>query len=347
MSNKLELPMDPQFEQQSDIVTKTWGLESSDWRQMDFGNALCWRFVADQTPYFLKQMRSEIVGTEERIREILDVQTYFSDQGLPVVRPVATTNGTFYINRPEGYYTLYPFVSHRLIPKNELSDKNITSLAQTLAAMHRAGAKGDMIISKVFKGWKEPHKFNETIARLRDTINERKLAGISTSLDELVLQGLEIKEDIVNGIGRAYEDLGLNSDHLTHGDFHERNIFFDETDRVAAIIDFDTVEMAPRSREIARACDLLCLDKRNLIGLALEKARLFLRTYREEYPVSLEELKKGWRVHLMKTGMSLFGYIEYYYANGKNAEHFIRDEHAQHLKFYWDNLDEIVSSIYH
>lgn len=347
------LPQDavPNTEDQSAkmLLNDNWGINPSKLIPIPMGNALCWRLVtSDNEELFFKQMREEVVPSEVRAGEIVEVQNYFASQGLPVVKPQATKNGSFYIHSNGAYFIVYPFVKSELkASRDDLTQANLDSMAEVLAKMHIAGAKKEAPkVGKVFKGWKSPDSFNETIAKLRQFLEQKSAAP--SGLDDrdlLVLRALDAKSRIINQNTVAYEDLGLKSDHLTHGDYQERNVFFGGDGNVEWLIDFDACEMAPRSREIARAIDLLCIDRKDLSEAGLAKAKRFFQKYNAINPISADEVYKGWFTSLMKTGMSLFGYTEYYFNGDQRAIRLIDDEDAEKLEEYFARLREVVEIV--
>ena len=330
------------------LLQENWGIIPTNIVAIPLGNALCWKVTRqDGQDLFFKQMRPEMVGSEERIEEILRVQEYFASKGLPVVKPSATRDGRLYVLDEGSFFIVYPFISStQKTNPLELNQQNLDSLAQTLAKLHQVGdSKERPIISKVFGGWKSIDKFKSRIATVREEIEKRKANGQFTDFEINVLRGLEVKERMIGGATKRYEEFELESKTLTHGDYHERNVYFNENDEVEWLIDWDTCEMGPRSRELARAIDLLCIDRGDLSSDGLSKAKAFFQKYNSIYPITKDELYKGWYTHLMMTGMSLFGYTEYYLNNSQKAKRFIEDEKAEELELFFSKLEEVVDFI--
>lgn len=337
-----------EYKEASELLQQNWGINPTNMITIPLGNALCWKITTDKgEDLFFKQMRPEIVGSEVRIEEILEVQNYFASQGLPVVKPSATQSGNLYILNNGSFFIVYPFIqSKQKTHPSDLNQRNLDSLSETLAKLHHAGSKPEApTISKIFGGWKSIDRFKSRIASVRDEIEKRKVRGQFTNFEIEVLRGLEVKERMIVSADKDYEEFGLQSDTLTHGDYHERNVYFNENDDVEWIIDLDACEMAPRSRELARAIDLLCIDRSDLSIEGLARAKAFSQKYNSIFPISKEELYKGWYTQLMMTGMSLFGYTDYYLNNSAKSKRFIEDEKAEELEKYFNKLEEVVNFI--
>jgi Ser/Thr protein kinase RdoA (MazF antagonist) len=330
------------------LSINVWGIIPREIKEVPVGNAKIFKITTqDDKIVIFKQMRSEMVGSKTRIEEILNTQEYFAKEGLLVVRPIQTKDGKFYFEQNGNFTTVYPFInSQQKTHKSELDQTNLDSLAETLAKLHIAGAKTDAPrVNKVFEGWKSLDKFDANIEVVREEIEKRKRSGSLNEIDNIILNALDTKQKMIHSIDLKYEDLGLKSNHLTHGDYQERNIFFDLKGNVEWIIDFDACEMAPRSRELARAIDLLCINRSDFTESGLENARRFYQKYNAIYPVTTDEFYKGYIANVMKTGVSLFYYKEYYFQNDSRVIQPIREENVSQILVQFQDLRRIVDFI--
>jgi Ser/Thr protein kinase RdoA (MazF antagonist) len=285
--------------------------------RMQYGNALCWKVEIEGEKLFFKKVRPDIISSEERFEEVIKVQNLLAHNDIPVVKPVPTKNGDLYFKDQESLYILYPFVSGITKSRQDLNDTNVTSLAKTLANIHLSGKGPVFQLSYQFKGWKSKNQFNDTAKSLIDLINQKE---VKTELDEISIRYINAKSRIVNSMKLTFEELNLTNDHIIHGDYQENNVFFGEDDNVKWVIDLDTAQQSPRAREVARAIDMMCINRSDLTESGIRKARLFFKTYCEVYPMNSTELRIGFLAQFMKTSYSLFQFTEHYFNHGKNGE---------------------------
>lgn len=324
------------------IVEKNYDLKILTSKRLGAGNAETWRLETDNGSKFFKKFRGDIVTSDTRVDEVLRTMDLFRSKGIPVPSPFKTSEGESYLTFEGSRYILYPFVDGRHIPSKDLNVQNIESAAKVLAKIHLIGKGQFPELSYKFKSWKTKDDFNTRIEIIRQVINSKKELD---QIDKKTLKDLDAKSLIVNSNQLSYEEMGLLSDHLVHGDYQEMNLFFDDNGTVKWVIDFDTSQLNTRSRELARAIQLLCFTNTGKSKEDIEKARIFFKSYNQVYPITSEELKKGFIVQFMKLAYSYWVYTEYYITGTQNAAEWIINEPAQELQQYWLRLDKIVSQI--
>lgn len=205
-----------------EMINTIYGIDAQDVQNIQEGNANCWKILTSQEPIFFKKFRGDIVQDESRIKEIIDVQQLFARNGVPVLLPLQTLEGKSYSSEQGGFYIAYPYARGEQKKKEKLDQTNIESAAHNLARMHLVGRNSHINLSYVFKGWKSKEEFQGKATKLEQFIKSKsKLEDV----DEYALQQIDLKRQVINSLNNVYANLGLESDHITHGDYHEKICF--------------------------------------------------------------------------------------------------------------------------
>lgn len=107
---------------------------------------------------------------------------------------------------------------------------------ETLAHIHLAGREdhSDIDVPEQ-KSWNR-EEFLEKAATIEECIS---LLPELSEYDLLALRSIEFKQELAR-VNPIHPDmLGLKNDHLIHGDYHGRNIFYNADDEVSHVFDFE------------------------------------------------------------------------------------------------------------
>ena len=273
--------------------------------------------VGGGTKYFLKKYRFD---NETRVADVHMAKKYFAGAGIPVIVPLPTVGGRTYITFGERFYAVFPFIADRQLEREDITSSASVSLGKMLGLIHLRGKNASLPINHFFKPWDKEKTFQK-FSDIEAVIG--KLPSLS-DFDKLALQDLSLKKKLISENSETYEDLGLESDHLIHGDYLYHNVFFDSDDRVSWVFDFEKTQYCPRTYEIFRSM-ILSFDIRDT-----SNARQYLDSYRKIYPISNEELSTGLKLFYLATIYGMWIQDEHYLKNNPRADIF--------LEFGYDRL---------
>lgn len=284
--------------------------------------------------YFVKTYRSKY--DLQDIKNIHKVKQYFCQNNIPVIMPLKTQAGETFSELRGKYYAIFPFVSAKTLTPAKAPMKAVRSMAGMQANIHllsrhqlpkihettvsvwhktRALSKGRKIVN-ILAGIKNPDKFDKTAMKL------------------VPWKMTEIKRSRVTP-----SSIGLKNDHLVHGDYHGLNLFFDDNDEVSHVYDLEKTVLAPRSYELVRAMDYICLD-----DFDFRKAGEYLRAYREVYPISDSEFRKGFLFYATKGVFTFWIEEAHYLENNSRTDVFYENDNT-HTKYYHEHFEEMVNQI--
>ena len=263
------------------------------------------------TKYFLKKYR---FTDESRIKEVHEAKNFFAQGGIPVILPIPTKEGQTYFSFEGSFYALFPFVEGKQFERGELTPKAITSMAQMLARIHLIGKTSTLSNTDSFKMMSR-----EAFLTKYDLIQvEIDKITIPTEFDFLAKKCMDLKKKIVTENILTTDDLVLPNDYLIHGDYLDHNLFFNEDDEVIYVFDFEKVMYAPRAYELWRSLMYSEVDKDT-----------YIKAYRKIYPISDDELKKGFALYCLKQSRILWTESEHYLKGNLRVDQFLVSEYER------------------
>lgn len=289
--------------------------------------------------FFLKQYSEEY--SWEILNDIHKVKFFFANSGIPVILPYEDINKGTIFEFKEKYFSLFPFAEGKILSREKLTKREFCNLGKLLAEVHILSREKLLIRIEREKGKWSKEKFLEKSKFILEKI---KTIEKKTEFDKLTLSVLNKKFEIVMKNNLIAEDLGLTNDHLLHGDYHEKNVFFNDDGSVKYLFDWEKTCLGPRAFELARAIDLICLDG-NYEKKNIDSAKWFLDGYMEIYPIKKDEFIKGMTYYFIKKAHSLWIETEHYINNTQRVDGFFQREFLM-LSYYHENFDLLVNSIY-
>ena len=177
-----------------------------------------YKISTEKGDFFLKKYR---FNDRKKIQEIHSAKRYFSEGGVPVIMPINTLSGETFLKYEDSYLALFPFVSGLQPERGDLSDKMIVSLGRMLGQIHLLGRESTLKIEGVFSGWGK-----EDALQIAQSI-EDKLEQVEdkNDFDKLAQKVVTLKKELINKNNVNFSDLGLENDHLIHGDYLDQNVF--------------------------------------------------------------------------------------------------------------------------
>lgn len=292
-------------------------------------------FLSDgKNKFFLKKYRFD---NSSRIAEIHASKKYFADGGIPVILPVSLLNGDTFFEHDGAYYALFPFVEGKHLERGNLTEASIISLGQMLGKIHLLGKESKLAIDDHFKIESEEN----TLKKIENILTKISEISVQSDFDKVALENVKMKKELLLKNSITFESLGLNCDHLIHGDYLDHNVFFDENDNVKWVFDFEKTNYSPRTYELFRSMvyGLLSAD---VTEADLENARKYMDAYSSVYPISKEEIKRGLQLYFIKTIHTFWVESEHYLKENTRVDNFLLDDHKR-IKYLSKHLDLLVN----
>lgn len=287
--------------------------------------------------YFLKRYRFD---KREKIEEIHSAKKYFADDGIPIILPIVNKENSTFFFFDGGYFALFPFVVGRHMERDGLTDLSIISLGEMLARIHLLGKDSNLPIQEKFQEW-DKEKILAKFDSIIDVINKKEKLD---DFDKLALKDIEMRQSLVETNTMIFEDLNLQCDHLIHGDYHKQNVFFDEYGYVFSVFDLEKVMYAPRMFELIRSIMIIFFGE-NFETENISKAKLYLHSYLNIYPASLEMLQTGFKLYYLRMLHGSWIQNEHYLKNNNRVDVFLLNDFNR-IKYLSENYDEFESKLF-
>lgn len=296
--------------------------------------------------YFLKQYRFQ---NEARIQAIHRAKFFFAEGNIPIILPLATSCGeTFFLFEGQAY-ALFPFIEGTHLRRGQVPETALVSIAETLAHMHLLG-KGITLpgvkARRYGRARKTPSDFMAEATNILDIISTKP---VKDDFDALAEDTLRLKLSLAQQYATSPEPSLPGADYLIHGDYHDANLFFDETKRVKSVFDLERVCTWPRVLELIRAVDFICFSDGSQSGRAFEDwnftaAHTILMTYHGLYPLNRTELVNGYKAYLTMKVHGLWVETEHYLNDNQRVDGFLAGE-PNLLRYFSQNLEAFTERI--
>jgi len=287
--------------------------------------------------YFLKKYR---FSKKEKIEEIHSVKKYFASGGIPVILPLINKEQSTFFTLENKYFALFPFIEGRQLEIGSLTDTAMMSLGEMLGKIHLLGKEAKLPITEEFKGWDK----TKTLKKYNDITFVIKEQKELSDFDKLALQDLDFRRSLIESNKVNYEDLDLKNDHLIHGDYHTDNVFFNEDDHVSFVFDFEKYTRAPRVFELMRSLVLILFNE-NFGTEKFSKAKLYLNSYLNVYPMSKEILQKGLTLYYLTQLHGSWVQEEHYLKKNYRVDQFLSINHER-IKYLSENLEDLGKTLF-
>jgi Ser/Thr protein kinase RdoA (MazF antagonist) len=280
--------------------------------------------------FFIKSIREK---RKESIPFIYGVESFFKARSIPVVSMMETLEGDISLSIDGIVYTVYKYLESDR--SHIYSDNEYYEMGKLLGEIHKAGSK-DVPLELQSVKYSFPAKALgiEKFLRFKKLITDRREL---TDIDQLFLKYLDLKLSIASELD---EEIEFTNDTLVHGDYHPGNLLFDkDTREIIGVCDWEQAGIFPRAYEVARSIMYVCFLDDLGTDNSIRKTQYFLKGYNSIYPISIEELQKGFVMRLRR--MSLSAWIEehYYERHDDRANQYVPSEIKYLNLFVKENLD--------
>lgn len=302
------------------VIARLYGLELSLFEKIPGGYlSENYALTSGTTKYFLKKHR---LTDRKGVEGVYLAERFFAEGGVPVILPLATKEGMYFFEEDTKHYALYPFVDGYHIERGRLSETAAVSLGATLAALHKRGKDSTLPVQEHFNAWNK-EKFLAKAAAIESEVAKQ---SSTSDFDALALKSLALKKGIVQNNTITYEQLSLQDDHLIHGDYFCDNVFFDKSDHVSYVFDFEKTQYAPPLYELFRSLfvSFLSIPGHENLSIAKNYVDAYLSAY--QFPKSV--VQSSFTAAYLKQIHSIWIEEEHYLKNSNRTDDLLPSQYA-------------------
>jgi homoserine kinase type II len=230
--------------------------------------------------------------------------------GIPAHPPLAAPDGATYLRVGGRFWAVYPLIKGEQPSPGQMTAKHAAEMGRVLAHIHVALAG---LTALEIADYPAKPRWDSTAASAEMAEYEAEIAKRPAldPFDQHALSSFAYRRTLMAGGIQGPEAFDTLPAHLLHGDYHERNLIFDQHGRITSVLDWELAKVGPRAWEIIRTLDYalpLATDLES--GGPLQRA--FLHAYAavaplaEEECVAMPELYWAMQVH------TLWPYEEHY-----------------------------------
>lgn len=250
--------------------------------------------------------------------------------------PINTKDGNSFFELEESFYALFPFIDDRQMQGEQITNKAVISLAETLARMHLLGRDAKIPVSDSFKMWDRQKRLS-AIEQILEKISQIKN---KSDFDIRAEKNILFKKNIIESKKEEYENLKFNNDHLIHGDYMIQNVFFDGNDNVSYVFDFEKTQYAPRFFELFRAMIYSSFFDKEITEAMVARTKLFLDSYLEIYPATKEDLVENFEMYYLRSAHSVWVEEEHYLRNNDRVDELLKSDIVR-VNYLTNNLESL------
>jgi len=292
--------------------------------------------IANNKKYFLKGYRERV--DESGIEAIINARNYFFKNGIPVLKPVKTKFDKEYFVLHEHIFSLFDYIDLQVKDRSGLTKRDLKVLGEMLARIHKAGRDAPKSLVKLLEKksdyWKT-EKALQNISEIEEMINNKE----KDEFDEKVLRLFEIKRKIYEEIKVELSEAFLKADHVIHGDYHEKNVYFNKG-KIKYVFDWEKTAVRSRFHELIRSMDYMCLNN-GLTKKDFENAKYYLNSYRNIYDFDVRDFNEALLHYYYLKTQGFWIVNEYYLMDNKKVGVFL-DTHFEGVEYFYTKKHKIV-----
>lgn len=271
-----------------------------------------WLVTAETGRYAIRLSGHDDVSKLQRECDLLE---HVASKGIPAMQPVRTVEGRPFVERDGGLWMLSPFAPGFQTDRKVMTPAQDRGTGRYLALLFDALADCPHDLAKRRSlGVDVAHTLAE-IGRIEQLIRAFPNAG---EYESHALGRLEARRKWIEA--HADETISGLMDlpvQVIHGDYQERNLFFDDKDCVVALVDWDNAWIAPREWEIVRTLNFVML-------FDPARGRTFVEGFLERADLDIDALDRAAWAYSVNRAHDLFLYKEIYDRGNERTRQFLR-----------------------
>lgn len=299
---------------------------------------LCKKYTLETTNgrLFVKQYRNM---RAERVAHIGNVETFFFNQGFPVVRPLVNREGQSAFYEQGYWFRVFPFIDAAVPATDELTDSFLFELGQLLARIHQVGVAASHIWAPTVGLWCK-ERFDLEYVAIKKLLREQPARDL---FFDQISEGLERKRSMIRNGMPSVMRFNLSFDCLLYGDFLYQNTFIDEHGNVNGLYDLDLSMRGPRAYEVGRSLLIQAFDN-GWNDAGIELGRAFFAGYQSVFPITRHQFEQGIKMYMSHTVHHT--YLEARYALGDKIDMELYGRHMRRVGQWGMDLPEFCDSLF-
>lgn len=306
-----------------EILKENYNIEVDKIKLITKGSAEIYK-ISSRKDYILKLYQTKY--SKKEIDKEIDVINYLKRKKFIVPKYIKTLNNEYSVKIDNRYMILQEYISGKskekfMATKNEIKE---------CGYIHGLLVKNLMnySVEEVEEGnW---YDFDKNIQKLNEII---KMGD-----NELVINDLNEKIDIMKNLKIDLSDIDKISYYVSHGDYSYLQFIYEEK-KVKAIIDFIRVKKLPIVWEIMRSYSYM--DKECKEGnINIDNLVLYVKEFMKSVPLNKYDLKYMPYVYMCQLLRSTYGYKEIYKKDNNDILEFAHFR-TKLCKNIYENCEEI------
>lgn len=249
------------------------------------------QFVLKSCPHDSSQ-RLDRIALASRLLRSLDV---------PAVEVVQTVDSATHFTLGRLAFILTRRCTGRLLHEPSLSMAALESAASMLTRLHIPAERcaGEGWLQTPREGTQE-----ETIRQASDLLRAIR-TNRETPAGRAAGELIELKMAVLSEGCRVLKSRDMLTHCLVHGDFHNENVLYDETDKISCLLDLESVHIGDPMEDITLFISLACCNT-GFWSRNITMAKAFLNAYRRVLPLPPEVIVNGFVDYLRVLASSYF-----------------------------------------
>ena len=285
--------------------------------KLQIGTANCFKIIADNRPYFLKEFQSTFTA-EDVAREVALVN-FLKKKQFPVAAIIKNTADEYFFKHEGRCVYLQEFVAGNCYKNNTFPDNFLIQAAELLGTLHTL-LKDYELKREMDTDWCksfDPRKSIDSLEQLLERTDNCCPENRERINNDLIYRiSLQPK---IQRYGDYFSSITYKS---THGDYHSLQLICGDK-KINAVVDFSSACCLPVSWEIMRSYVQSATECVNADHIDINKLSAYVKKYMQHSKLTYNDLKYMPFIYYYQLGRSMYGYKEYLTTQSENNKSLI------------------------
>lgn len=245
----------------------------------------------------------------KNIKLIQSVNELMGLNHIPVALPLKTIGGKRHFVYDDWLYSVYPFREGNILHETTIGDAALSNTGKILAKMHSIQDGNQPKLLTTFDRLKPLNDVVSDAKIIRNLIANNSIDKRTDQLTEILI---ETKLEVISRIDIQLIARKLpEPSTITHGDFHNENILYDDNGGISCVLDFEEAHKGYGVEDVMTFINFACCNS-GFDERSIQKARTFLLSYCQEVSLTKEDLYHGLMILHYRLCSSFFLETELY-----------------------------------
>lgn len=295
------------------LVKKEYGIEVQEVKRLPLGTANCYRLLAQQQSYFLKEFQSSM--QEAALLREADLTSKLAERGICTAQFIKTQRGRPFIKERGHLICLQEYIEGTAYGYDDFPKELLTEMAALLGRLHHAMAGYALPCGKIEFTEESLAKTEAKLARLLSVLEAHR----SDKNYQKIKQDLHEKSRILQQNRQWIEMCRLVTCGPSHGDFQGCQLICGGG-HIRAVIDFSAACTLPLVWEVMRSYVQTSSFCRHAAKIDADELLRYVAAYLQQAPLSRADLAAMPYVYLWQLSQSAYGYEEYLLSESEDRD---------------------------